>query len=514
MKFERQTIYKKYNKTPNDISYLLVLSVDKMGMTFVYFTDEKYSHLYKNIDGLYFKDLNRSVSISRTMYVGWNKVPIRYYEKYRSISNREMRKITTAMKELFDGDIVYDNEWNMCYSDEIQNRSVTPIVKDNKASESDLSQSSTVVKIADVISKDSNDIKSDEIIASDNSDITPIPESNEPTNDTNIDDSRCEKYIDLLKNIPTTDDEFRSRRSRKNKTIGNKKDIKKEHRRFFSETEALSIAHMRNIAISEKYNVDTHTAFIMKRNALEYFGMQIGTNKTTSVRNNYSQLFDAGYTLEEVIEMFPDITKTDNIKHSYSTWKAKNSECVTDYEKWFNKVIESDDLEELIKLANMKLREIIDYLKCPSHYANMISCKVRRALSRKSIFFPVFGTMVFNVDEFNTYIEYARKTYSKSNIVTIMNYETCKRLQDVYNTTFDQHQDIIIGASAIPSNISPTDVCKFISIIKRSFAKKIKLDHVPNIDAIIKNNDHMEYAINAMIKFKSTGDLNKRYNRT
>ena len=74
---------------------------------------------------------------------------------------------------------------------------------------------------------------------------------------------------------------------------------------------------------------------------------------------------------------------------------------------------------------------------------------------------------------------------------------------DIYDATYDIHQDIIIGAEPIPDSISTSDIPKFISIIKRSFTTRISNTHIPNIQSICANNDAMEYATLMMMSYSN-----------
>ena len=523
MKFERQTIYKKYNKTPNDVSYLLVLNADRTGMTFVYLTDEKYSNLYRNIDGLYFEELNRSVAITRVLYLSWNKTPVKYYEKYRSISNREMRKITTAMKELFDGDIVYDKDWNMCYSDEIKEdaESISTCaeedqIPDNKLVE-EVSTDQIIAPASDDAKEDQKTIEIDHDAPDMKNDVQLSLQSNTDTTEVTDDGTNSvveDKYVDLLKMSYTSDDEFKASK-RKGDKRKNKRISGAEHKRYYSETDALAIAHMRNLAIMEKYNVPSSVASTMKKNACEYFGLKNITNTIDkSAGNRFSELFDKGFTLDQVLEKFP--SDSNAVKKSYKLWFAINkSQKKDDYKDRLDQIIDRDDIDELIKINNMTISELIQEFGCPINFAENINYTVRSILAKKSILFPVFGSRVFNEAEFNEYIDKCRNSKkSIIKLVEVLNFETCMRLADEYYSTFDKHHDIIIGAEPIPKTIKGDDKLRFINIIRRRFTQKLNIKNNDRCIEIIKKKDIAEYATIAMCQYGSANSYIQKWHKT
>ena len=513
MQIEKQAIYKKYNKNGGQ-SYLLVLDVQKHGMSFVYLTNKRDNVYYSNIDGLYIGDLDRCIAINRILYTDWSRVIAKYYEKYRNLSIREMRKITNAVKDLYDGIIVYDANDRMCYSDEL----TEPIKEIANKEESAIDpQSSESVQLQTHEDPPSQPIEKPVVDAQlHDAEVEVSVENNiiaakvETESDSNIASDSNEEYIDLLKDNPTTDEEF-LKRKRDGGSGVKRHHNNRVHRRFFSETEALHICHMRNLAIMQKYDVPSSIATLMRKNALEYFGESSSENNR-SPKNNYSKLFNEGYTVDQVIAMYPD--KASKIRHCWKSWYTlRNRVDNPNYMEVLNSFINDDDddsMNELIKISNMTNIRIVEYFGCSSPSAQIIAGKVQRALSKKSILFTVFGIRVFDTDEFNKFIEKSQKRYACANIVTMENYNTCMRLKDIYDATYDIHQDIIIGAKPIPDSISPNDVPKFISIIKRSFTTRIDNDHIPNIQAICANKDAMEYATLMMMDYNNaTRSINR-----
>lgn len=496
MKIEKQTIYKKRNKD-GSWSFLLVLDVQKRGMSFVYMTNKRDNIRYSSIDGLYISDLDQCVAINRIQYAYWNRVMVKYYEKYRNLSIREMRKITNAIKDLYDGVITYDANDHMCYSDELVEPVKETIIKEEPVAEPQV-QPQINKEYPQSIEKPVDHVQPQNIeleVSAGESNIEVRVES-----DGDIMPDSDEKYIDLLKDNPTTDEEF-LKRKRDGGSGGKRHHNNRVYRRIFSETEALCICHMRNLAIMQKYNVSPSMATLMKKNALEYFGESSNENNR-SPKNNYSKLFNEGYTVDQVIAIYPD--KANIIRHCWKSWNTlRNRTDEPNYMEVLNSIINDDCVDELIKINNMTNIQIVEYFGCSSPSAQIISGKVRRVLSKKSILFTVFGVRVFDTDGFDKFIENARKRYACGNIVTVENYNTCMRLKDIYNATYDIHQDIIIGAEPIPNCISPSDIPKFISIIKRSFTTKISNAHIPNIQTICTNNDAMEYATLMMMSYSN-----------
>lgn len=470
MRFERQIIYKKYHAS-KDPSYILVLNTGRVGMTLVSISS-KAAMIYKGIKDLYITDLDMYVSIERMDYIKYSNIDRIAYEKYRALSDREMRRITSVIKEFFDGDLVYSENGLLCYADEIYQQN-------------DYADSS----------------KSDMTDTTTEDDVIPA--------ETCVDQSVAEEtvYVDLLK-VDDTDQKTYGSECKSSSNIANKRS-NTNNRRYFTEDEVRAICNMRTNVIKTKFKVTSATAARMKANAIEYFN---GKKDSSFEKNDYMSLFEGGLTYEDVLELFPESNK-HSIKKSYERYATKKKLQNIDVNAVISDIT-NGDLEGILSIADMSFKDIGTNYNCSYSNAQKIGFAIRNYLS-KDIFFVVFGSIAYRKNEFTDFIKDARNsTDSVVKSIDIFNYETCLRLRSAYEETFDDHQDILGGIKQVPEYIKGTDRDRFMYILDRRFNKYCQYDtNDEKIVNLCKSKNVAELATLKVIGYIRSNSYIDRYRK-
>ena len=468
MKFERATIYKRYHANTS-VSYMLVLNTHRMGMSFAYLTESCNNKFYSNINDLYIGDIGSYVSIDRILYLDWSKIISKHYEKYRELSGREMRKITMAIKDLYDGIISYDNHGILIYTD--MEPEVTNAYSNEKINKIPVTKEETVTKTAIVETTNTMPKSTVEELLLDNG--------------INIEHGtkKDEKYIDLLVN-PTR---IKSRKSRPYTRSNNVQVQRSENglnRHMFSESEALAITTMSSSEVIQKYNVSISIADQMKRNANKYFGFNT-KDKCNNETLNITRFFRQGLTVDQVMSAHPELD-IKSVRASYQGYcisKIDKTASVIDLQK---EILEGGSINDFIEVDGMTYTQFCTKYKCSLNTAKAIKVAVRCILS-KNIYFAVFGAEAYG--DLNARIKNASQNSVRSRI-DMVNFNTCARLKNVYEATYDDHFDIITGSKPIPEDLKGKDRERFINIIKQRCNERV-YDRTYTIDQLhmIDNQD-------------------------
>lgn len=245
----------------------------------------------------------------------------------------------------------------------------------------------------------------------------------------------------------------------------------KAYRHIFTEEETFSIARMTAKLVVTKYSVSTSIASVMIRNAKRIFDVEL---PNIIRKNNYAILFRAGYSIEEVQKITK--SKISRVKESHKNYSInKNSENnMNDVVRKYDKIIQENDEDLLIKTAFMKIADFAEYEKCAITTARNIQFKIRQKIFMNPLY--VIGmdpsiacdpTMVCD------YIEGVRKSRTWRNCTTvdaiIMVYEKTMQLLNAYVASYDKHADIMIGDEPIPESVSDNDKDAFMTLITNRF---------------------------------------------
>lgn len=470
MKFKRATIYKRYHANTS-ISYMIVLNVHKRGMSFVYLTEKDNNKFYNNIDGLYIDDIGSCVSIDRILYLDWSKIISKHYEKYRELSGREIRKITTAIKDLYDGIISYDKYGIMIYTD-IESEAIDADVEEEPKQ--------VVVKKEETITE-TTIVESKTVTSKSTSTVEEILLDNGIPVETADNDNKHEKYIDLL------DYEHTQPKGKKSSVHNSstQRSKNKLNRHMFSESEALAITTMSISEVIQKYGVSKSTANVMKRNANKYFGFKNGKGNNTGIdHSGITELLRQGLTIEQIASAHPEY-KIDTIRscyHSYCITRINKTASIDDLQR---EILEEGSVDDFIEIDGMTYKQFCTKYKCSLSVAKTIKVAIRNILS-KNIYFAIFGAEAYG--DLNIRIKNASQN-SARNRVDIANFNTCTRLKNIYEATYDDHFDIITGSKPLPESLRGKDRERFMGIIKQRCNERV-YDRTYTIDQLHMIDKH------------------------
>lgn len=483
---EARTLYRKKNHN-DSYSFMLVLSTTRSGMNVVYFAPENASRYYKNIEAIYFDDFDRYLAFDRMVYVAWSKTTTQYYEKVVDVPFRVISEVTTAIKNLYDGMIVQDDDGVFHYFDEKDTIKTKPrVAVDNSPTK---------------VVSDSNSNKGSDCSRVDANILQTCEEAGIPIEKPTSTEEH-DKLIDLLE-VPNYNRSGRSRSSNKKAEVKTKSSSSK---RYFTEDEVLIIASMTSSTIITKYHVNTSTANIMLRNARDYInGSSIKANK----KNGTIDLIRNGATFEEVKNVYPNMTI--GLYNMYIKEISISSSTIEDDTYDFFESIKDNYYEMLKVLDTTSIRDFAITHGCNTMKAREMFIRMRNILSQDIGFVANLGGRLTDME--NTIKDMKD---SKSKLVLIQNLDIAKRLNSAYMDSYEYHSDIITGAAPIPESVTDADVDSFISLLHNRFFSSVLYKNrilSQNQKDILTQGSIMDVTKAFMINYKRASTLIDNWRR-
>lgn len=464
------TIYKKKDKrNPSSYSHILVLSTTRGGCTFVYIANEIADKCYKNIDGIKFEGIGY-VGFDRPLYVSWAKTEHNTWRYVTSVSYRKYSAITTAIKQFMDGDIVQTSDGVFYYSDEVpEENNDEPIAEPQVTNvqspvEISISINNTNTAVEEITSTVMTKIKNpitDEI--RDGVNVYGIPVDVEKK--TVLDGV---KYVNLLES--DSDSKYHHVYTESSPGKSSKK-AHKSTRAMYTEDEALGIACMSLNQICSSYKVNYCTASLMRKNARKYhdiFDAKDSKNQSHGL-TGLAKMIDDGATLEDCLNAYP-AKYSARIKNTYEYKKNNaNNRDIDELNKFIDNLVSIGDYDTIIRLENLSAEKLVNELCCSHHTASSIGVKMRDILF-KNIYYAAGMKNAYSAN-FDVYIESAKESDNLEARSVIARYDICNALKDIYEKTYSNHHNILIGIDPVPQEAMVYKE-QYLSLIHNRFNKQ------------------------------------------
>ena len=246
---------------------------------------------------------------------------------------------------------------------------------------------------------------------------------------------------------------------------------RKVYRHIYTEEETFEIAHLENKCIMLKYKVSSTIAVHMKATAKKIYDIEV---QERAKRKNYIELFNMGFSVEEVAKMTDSSIST--VKRSYNNYhnnkKAKNSNVGSVIDKWTN-VIKDNEVDKILEVFDMTAIEFAKQENIAIHYAASILNTIREYVFKNPlIVIGVDKDIAFDNTKIKEYVETLRNTknrWREINNAKVWVIEKALSLKDAYVNSYDDHIDIMHGIKPIPDSVSKKDRDAFITMIANRF---------------------------------------------
>lgn len=524
---------------------VLILGVTVYGVSFVPISRHRaYSEIptaaIGNLDG------DSYICFDRVMFLSKNDFDKTFDHSYRKLSYYTFSKLSYTIHQYYMGDIVWSEYSNtFVYKEDYKEIDTNFRNKNEMIIEINgrIINGQKTVKESDLVPADLSKI--------DNSETDPfnfelmeefdenIYDFIDPPEELDFDDRDMADIVRIAKDfkIPTKirrdkngeNEEYvfrlvrvytpRSSKSIKNASESRTKDPDKNNqyrRAWFTYSEVKIIARMDSSSVASEYGCSVHIAAGMIRVAKRILHMVVESH---TVENNYTCYFNKGYTIEDVCNIYPNISPSV-IESQHVQWILNgNSENNTSVrEKWL-KIIEENDIETMSKYVFLEINTFADIEGCSPSAADDILHKIFDRLSINPLLCAGFDTNVFDPEILaNTILDIGNKhDRTIEEEITLERYNIVSRLNDAYRDSYNNHFNIKAGVEPIPSSVSPSDRDYFRSLIWNRFSRhqvmRRKRILTQNQKNAIVSGDVREVALYFMVPYKKAKNIIIEYKK-
>lgn len=475
--------------------YRLVASTSEEGISFISFSND--NERYGKIPNIYVKELGYA-RLDRVDFVRWSKIINFDLRKTTELTQEEFFYITYRLFEFMYGKIQINNkDHTLEYTQ--SNTDSTNCSSDDKSEENEKNHKPTTIGCDDygTIEGIFDADYDSEVGMIDNADGDAITVNTDEVEDYDDDFEECTgidnkhdynamtknagraKYIDLFEYVDSRNRTKSGYSPYDSEYAINKKSASRSKHKpiYVSEEDVVRIALSNSTAISKEFNVSKYIANRFILNCKRRLGID---DRFVSDPVHLFQLFDQGYTVEQVVKL-TGLNKS-SVNQSYKWWEVSRSTNDDDnksaLEKW-NTIFDNNDFSAMLAYSKMTINEFAKAEKCTQSIASTIYCRIHDELCRNVYYLMqvVDNEQKYNAENTMKYIEGVKKRkFRDSDVYDAVQYavNTVESLRDIYIKTYDDHNDILVGAKPIPEEVGD-DKEAFITMIANRFCHNVLL---------------------------------------
>ena len=235
-----------------------------------------------------------------------------------------------------------------------------------------------------------------------------------------------------------------------------------------------------------------------------------------TVKRNFACYFDKGYGIEDVHEIYPDLTLS-TIESQYVQWtlNANSPNNTNVRERWKN-IIENNDIRTMGEYVFLTANVFAEREDCSPSAASDILHKIFDRLSINPLLCAGFESEIFEPEALANTIMDIDNSYNRTmeEKILLERYNIVSRLNKAYRDSYNDHYNIKAGKKNIPESVDESDRDYFMSLIWNRFSRHQVMRNRTlsfNQSYAIKSGDAFKVALYFMVPYKTAVGLISRY---